>query len=323
MKQLRIISAIIALVVFGVLASVLWDVRNKHSQYVVGVFQYAQHQVIREISEGFRDRLDAEASRRSKTIQYVVKNADGNTAQANAIATFFRTADTDIVFVIGVPAAQSLKAAGVEKPVIFGGPPDPVAAGLVPRLIEHGTNFTGTKYFPSQDATIRVLQLVRPKAKYIAVLYNPGEANSAALVKDFTRVARVAGLRVQLYGVSNTAELEAGLREVVGSHPDAVFLPTDNFIYSALDRIVHECSEARIEVFSCTRTSVEHGALFAVGADYRQVGQMTADLAARILFDHVPVQEVNVEEVHQGIVYVHDNVKITPPSGYQVVRVHD
>lgn len=291
----------------------------------VGVFLYAQHPVIMEIYRGFKKELDLEARNKGIAVKYVERNADGDAAQANAVANYFRSVEADMVFVVGLPAAQALKSARVQRPVVFGGPPDPVAAGLVPRLNDHGSNFTGTKYFPPVDMILQVFRQAYPQSTRIAVIHNPGEANSMAVVNAFLAAAQSRGFSILDLGASNAAEIEATLRTLSYRKPDGLFLPTDNLVYSSLDRIVAHARDLGITVFNCTRLSVEKGALFSLATDYEKVGEISAGVAARIVFAGEKPQSLNVIDVREGNLYLSDRhpvaSRIRPVPGYEVVHI--
>lgn len=290
----------------------------------VGVFLFVQHPVIDEIYRGFREELDTEVPAASD-IEYVERNADGDAAQSNAIATFFATGDFDLVFVVGLPAAQALKAAGVKHPVLFGGPPDPVAAGLVPSLQDHGTNFSGTRYLPPASAILDVFNSAFPQAREVAVLHNPGEENSMAVVRAFLEAAKQQSLKVRDLGATNAAEIEAALRDLAVRSPDGLFLPTDNLVYSNLDRIIDQAKAHGIPVFNCTRLSVERGAVFSLATDYHRVGAITAGLARRILFEDAAPRDLDVIDIREGSLYVKSGdetiADVEPPTDFTLVRV--
>lgn len=290
----------------------------------VGIFLYAQHPVIEKIHQGFREKLDT-ITPASYRISYTERNADGDAMQNKAIASFFNDSSFDLIFVVGLPAAQALKSAGVTSPVVFGGPPDPVRAGLVPSLQGHGTNFTGTRFFPPVRAILDFFTRAYPDAEEVAVLHNPGETNSMVVVSAFLDAAEQRSLRVRDLGPNNAAEIEAALRDLSIDTPAGLFLPTDNLIYSNLDRILGHAKALDIPVFNCTRLSVERGASFSLATDYSVVGALTAELASEILFNAARPEGLDVLDIKQGELYVDSKnsllAGIEPPENYQVVRI--
>jgi putative tryptophan/tyrosine transport system substrate-binding protein len=231
-----------------------------------------------------------------------------------------------MIFVVGLPAAQALKSAKVQQPVIFGGPPDPVSAGLVPSIANHGTNFTGTRYLPPAERILDVFEQAYPTAKRVAVLHNPGEANSMSVVRVFLDGAQKRQLISLDLGATNALEIESALRALADANVDGLFLPTDNLVYSSLDRILSQTKALGIPVFNCTKLSVEKGATFSLATDYFKVGSITAEkIAAQILFFGKKPNQLDVIEIEEGNIYVNSNIesstRIKPIAGYEIVSV--
>lgn len=326
MGRTKLIGLVLALVAFAIGVGIWVSTQKDETQLVrMGVFLYAQHPVISEINTGFRRELDSIASNRNVRVEYIERNADGQAAQANAVSNYFKIAQVNAVFVVGLPAAQALKSSGLRTPVIFGGPPDPVGAGLVPRLKGHATNFTGTRYLPPADLILEVYGQIHPDAKTVAVLHNPGEANSMAVVREFLAAASKRNLQVKDYGASTVTEIEASLRALAVDKPSGLFIPTDNLIHASLDRVLASAKEADVPVFDCTKSSVEKGAIFSVGTDYDRIGALSARVAARVVYDGEPPEQIDVVDVAEGYIYVKESLvlseKLHPPSNYEVIRV--
>jgi putative tryptophan/tyrosine transport system substrate-binding protein len=281
----------------------------------IGVFLYSQQPVIAEISGGFQSHINAVAAKSGRRIHYTVRSADGDTAQATAIASAFRAQSPDVLFVVGLPAAQALRSSGITTPVVFGGPPDPVGAGLVPRLVAHGGNITGTKYMPPVTEMFRLFFQAFPDAKSVAIIHNPGESNSMALVKEARLALDSRGASFIDLAATTAVELDAAIRALDPSRVSGLFLPTDNFIYASLDRIIAAAAANAIPVFSCTKLAVQKGALFAAATDYTRVGELSAGIAEQILFEGKSVTSIDVLDVKEGNLYVTANPLLSSKIG--------
>jgi putative ABC transport system substrate-binding protein len=97
--------------------------------------------------------------------------------------------------------------------VVYSGVTDPVAAQLVKDWKASGTNVTGVSDLLELDKQIDLIKRVVPNAKRVGMVYNPGEANSAVVVKALK----------ELLAKSNMTLVEAAApRSVdVGSAPRA------------------------------------------------------------------------------------------------------
>ena len=246
-------------------------------------------------------------------------------AQASAAASAFAAQNPDLIFVVGVPAAQALKTKIKTTPVIFGGPPDPVAAGLVTSMKNHSSNFTGTSYFPQLTRySIHLSHQMPPNAK-IAVIHNPGEANSKAVVTKFLAAAEDVDTPIIDFAVTNVIEIEAALRAMKIKGVTGLFIPTDNLIYSNLERITSVANSLDISVFNCTKLSVERGADFSLATDYYTVGTEAGNISADILFNNKRVQDIDVFAISEGKMFIKASKKDVygqhVPEGYEAEYV--
>src|SRR5690606_39973682 len=64
---------------------------------------------------------------------------------------------------------------------------------------------------------------------------------------------------------------------------DALYVPTDNTVVSALEAVVQVAEAARLPLVVGEPDSVARGGLITVGIDYYQLGRQTADIADRVL----------------------------------------
>lgn len=305
-KNLLYILAVIAFFAGGALY-IQWQQSNHNKDKdtaIIGVLLFADHPVIDELWKGFEARTRQKFTVEGKKVTFDIKNAGGNSAELRTIAAYFRDSNPDAIYVVGLPAAQALKAEIHDTPVFFGGPPDPVGAGLVSKLKDHNSNFTGTRFFPPSDKLIDTFKILNPGARKLGILHNPSEANSLPLVQQITEYAEANGLEVIKLGASSATEIEARLAAISSNEIDGLFLPTDNLVYSMLDRIIGMTQKAGVPVFSVTEQSVSKGAQFAIGADYFNIGELTADLAALYLLQKIPTNQIDVMDVTDGNLFL-------------------
>jgi len=304
----RNLAIIIGLLVFVALTLVFVMHRDRGVNLRVGLFLHTDHPIIEEIRSGIKDGIDRYAKENGRVVTWDEKNAHGKADLLAQIAEYFQSGDHRAVIVIGVPAAQALKSTGIQKAVIFAGPPDPVKAGLVKSLAEHQSPFTGTAYFPPVDLIVKLLPTLVGETKNIAVLRNPGETNSSVVAEAFFASAKNNGYKVIDLSASNAVELEAAL-SVLRSKKLPVFIPTDNFMYSNFSLIASSAKQVNVPIISVTRLAVEKGAAFSVATDYYDVGLATAKLALPIIFGNTAPKDVAVLQMKEGAIYVGKDYK--------------
>ena len=78
---------------------------------------------------------------------------------------------------------------------------------------------------------------------------------------------------------------------------DAIYIPTDNTVASALESVIAVGEDNQLPVFAGDTGSVERGAIASLGFDYYDVGRQTGALVVRVLAEEdpgsIPVQRVN------------------------------
>ena len=146
----------------------------------IGVIQFMQHGSLDENYKGFVDGLAEAGYVEGENLTINFQNASGEVANCQQICELFANSDTDLVFAIATPAAQS--AVNVfqetEIPVLFSSVTDAVGAGLVDSNEAPGKNVTGTLDMPVIADQIAVIKDVLPEAQKVAILYTSSEANS-------------------------------------------------------------------------------------------------------------------------------------------------
>src|SRR5690554_8117532 len=147
-----------------------------------------------------------------------------------------------------------------------------------------------------------MLQRVMPDAKRIGTVYNPGEANAAALVELLEERLSARGLELVKGAATKTSEVLGAARSLVGK-ADAIYLTTDNTVISAAEAVISVGARAKIPVFAADTATVERGAVAALGFNYYDLGRQTGAMVARILEGASPA-EMPVETLDNLELYV-------------------
>src|SRR6516164_780279 len=92
----------------------------------------------------------------------------------------------DVIAATGGPAALAAKAASAMIPIVFRVAADPIAAGLVASLSRPGGNVTGVTSLNLEvwPKRLEFLHEMVPAAPIMAVLVNPTNANSQAIITE-------------------------------------------------------------------------------------------------------------------------------------------
>lgn len=254
---------------------------------VVAITQIVEHPALDAVHQGVRDELAEEGYTEGENLRLMHESAQGNAAIASQIARKFVGEGPDVIVAIATPSAQTVAAAARNIPVVFSAVTDPVGAKLVSSLEQPGANITGVTDMLPIERHIDLLQRIMPDAKNIGTVYNPGEANSVALVELLEERLAARGMTLVKGAATKTSEVLGAARSLVGK-ADAIYLTTDNTVISAAEAVVSVGERAKIPVFAADTATVSRGAVAALGFDYYDLGRQTGSMVARILNGATP-----------------------------------
>ncbi len=252
--------------------------------YVISVNQFVEHPALDAVLRGMKDYMQDN----SVAVDFKVHNAQANMGTANQIAQQMIGEKADLLVAIATPSAQAtaqaLKKApaDLKRPFLFTAVTDPVAAGLVKDLQRPGGDITGVSdLLPVRKHLEMVLEYL-PDIERLGVMYNAGEANSKATMETIRELSGDMGFEVVEATAAKTADVYQAAKSLVG-RVDAVFIPTDNTIVSALESVLKVGVQNRLPIFAADIDSVERGAAAAMGFDYYRHGYQTGAMAEKIL----------------------------------------
>ena len=260
---------------------------NKKSNVLrIGISQYITHKSLDATRKGFIAELKKAGYVDGKNIQIDFQNAQGEQRNLKNISKQLAE-ESDLVFAIATPSAQSLANTTKTTPVVFSAVTDPLAAKLVKNLKEPGGNITGVSDHNPTEQQLKLIKELTPNVKTIGVLYSTSEDNSKSQVEEFTKLAEKAGYKVVPYSVPSTNEI-ASTVSVMSGKVDAIWVPIDNTIASAFSTVVEANKTAKKPLFPSATAMVEAGGLGSVVVDQHDLGVATGKMAAKILKGQKP-----------------------------------
>lgn len=272
------------IILMAVLLSAGWATFGFAKDYKVAVNQFVEHPALDAVLKGMQDYLKDNGI----ATDFKVYNAQANMATANIIAKQMVGEKSDILVAIATPSAQACYTAlnnapaKLKRPFVFTAITDPVAAGLVKDLKKPGGNVTGVSDLLPVKKHLEMILEFKPDTKKVGVLYNAGEANSKATVESLKKLGKEMGLKITDATASKTAEVYQAAKSLVG-RVDAVFIPTDNTIVSALESVTKIGIDNKLPIFASDVDSVKRGCVAAIGFDYYKHGYQTGAMLEKIL----------------------------------------
>lgn len=264
-------------------------------EYVIGVSQIVEHPSLDAAYKGFKKALKENGFKEGDNVKYDVQNAQGDPNNSQTIAKNLVGDGVDLIFANSTPSAQHALNATKKIPIVFTSVTDPVGAELVKSFEEPGENITGTSD-NHPEATSKTIFFITDelKAKKIGVIYNSGEQNSVVQAKEVKKLAEEKGAKVVEASVSTSAEVKQATESLVG-RVDAIYVPTDNTVVSALDAVIGVANDKDIPLFVGELDSMKKGAVAASGFSYEDLGYETGLMAVKILKGEKKPSEISVE----------------------------
>lgn len=284
----------------------------------ISVSQFVEHPALDAVLRGFQEYL----KEKGIEVTYNVHNAQANMGTANQIAQQMIGEKADLLVAIATPSAQTcVQALGkapadLKRPFLFTAVTDPVAAGLVKDLAKPDAGITGVSDLLPIEEHLRMVLAYKSDLKKLGLLYNAGEANSKATVAAIKAMSEKLGFETVEATASKTADVYQAAKSLVG-RVDAVFIPTDNTIVSALESVIKVGVQNKLPIFAADVDSVKRGAVAAMGFDYYKHGYQTGAIAERILQgekpENIPVEFQKDLQLHINAGYSRQ-MGIEPPA---------
>jgi putative tryptophan/tyrosine transport system substrate-binding protein len=217
-------------------------------------------------------------------------------------------------------AAFAAKAATSTIPTVFLIGDDPVRLGLVASLARPEGNLTGINIFVVELAAKR-LELLRelvPGAIRVAVLVNPADPVTENQLRSVQAAALAIGLKIQIFNVNTSREIDAAFEVIGRERPDALFVTTTAFLNSRRVQLVQLTAFHRLPATYGLHDFAEAGGLMSYGSNvvdaYRQCGVYVG----RVLKGEVPADLPVMQASKFQLVINHQTARmlglIVPPK---------
>lgn len=261
----------------------------------VGIVQLAEHDALSSANKGFVDGLAAEGFVEGENLTINQQNAQSDQSNLQNIAQQFVANKVDLICAIATPAAQTVANATSDIPVVATAVTDYVEAKLAESNEAPGHNVTGTSDMNPIEDQVDLILAIAPEAKVIGTIYCSSEVNSELQVGLMRQYAESKGLEVEEATVSTVNDIQQAAQSLVNKNVDAIYVPTDNVVASAMPNLVGVTDEYKLPVICGEAAPVANGGLATIGIDYYKLGQQTAAMAAKILRGEATPAEMPIE----------------------------
>ncbi len=250
--------------------------------YSIGIVQIVEHLALDTARAAFLDALASEGFKEGDNLTVDYKNAQGEMATAVTISEGFAAEGVDLILAIATPAAQAAATATKEIPILITAVTDPVEAGVVESMERPNTNVTGTTDMNPIKEQLELALEIKPDIKNIGVIYNSGEVNSVVQADIAKAAAPELGVNIVDAIATNSSEVASAAESLIGK-VEAIYVPTDNTIVSALRSVIRVAEDHKLVLIAGDVESVENGAVATLGLSYYGLGYQTGLMAADVL----------------------------------------
>lgn len=252
----------------------------------LGITQVVNHASLDEAYKGFVQALKDNGYVEGENLVLDYQNAQGDQTNAATIAQKFAAGGVDLILGIGTSVSQAAAKETKDIPVLFTAVTDPVGAGLVQSMESPGGNVTGTTDL-HPEAISKLMEFIKDNVKNIAsvgIIANEGEQNTVVNVQKAEEALTKLGLSVVKAPVTNSSEVKQAAESLIGK-VQAIYVPSDNTVVSALNSVIGVGNDNKIPVFVAEKDSVKNGGVASFGFEYFDLGYTTGKMAVEILKD--------------------------------------
>jgi putative tryptophan/tyrosine transport system substrate-binding protein len=226
----------------------------------------------------FRKGLGEVGYTEGRNVMLEYRFAEGKYDQIPGLVMDLVRRPVAVIFAGDAPSALASKAATATIPIVFNSGGDVVQIGLVGNLRRPDGNITGVNLIagPLPAKQFEILHEVAPKAKTIALLINPENANALRDSTTVQEAARSLGVRVVVLRSSTKTSFENIFSSLAQEKAGALLVNADVFFTSERDYLVAMSARHGIPAIYAWREFSAAGGLISYGpslADgYHQCG---------------------------------------------------
>jgi putative ABC transport system substrate-binding protein len=233
----------------------------------------------------FKDGMREQGLAEGKQYVLDVSFAEGHYERFPALAKEALLRSPAIIIGGTIASVLAAQQATQTVPILFRGVNDPVGSGLVGNLARPGGNTTGLSN-QGEDLMAKYLEFLReilPRAKRVAILFNPDNASHPKMIEQVSASAKGFGIVTQSFGARVPGDLDATFGAIAKYRPDALLLVRDAMFLGESERIATLALKQRLPSFVGVTASVRAGGLLSYSAPQLTTCHRSAYYVKRIL----------------------------------------
>lgn len=251
------------------------------SEFTVGLAVWSGYP---ESVRGFKDGLAELGLREGKNITFIHGKVGADKDIQKKVAAGFNSSGVDLVYSLTTPGTTIVKNIMSEKtPIVFSIVTYPADSGLIDSFEYSGNNLVGTSNYIPLRHYIKLLKVILPETKSVAIFHRRGEPNSKIQASSMMRLLKregIKGIDLEPENLDQLKQMAEGLAGMV----DVFMTTTDTLMQGGGEELLIDISlKRRIPILSSNKSGIEKGSTFGPVADFYTLGKLSGDKAARIL----------------------------------------
>ncbi|MGC1234850.1 MAG: ABC transporter substrate-binding protein [Xanthobacteraceae bacterium] len=267
--------------------------------------------------DAFRQELHELNYTEGQNIAFEYRRADGMPDRLASAARELAQMPVDVIAVYGTPAGQAAQQATKSIPIVVIGVGDLGAAGLVANFAHPGGNITGNTAL-GPDIVTKRLQVLRdaiPTVSRLALLWNPNNASSAAILDELWKTTPYFGMRLTPVEARTADDFPRAFAAMLSSRPDAVLTSNDAMHQSHMAQVIDFLLKNRIPGMFQLRRNVVEGGLMSYGTSLPDLFRRGARYVDKILHGAKPGELPIEQPISFGLVV---NLKTARAIGVEI-----
>lgn len=291
-SRIKRLSLAVALLVGASLILLIsdWNQRKSPEGKIarLAVFQFSSRPTLDDGMEGVFRGLEETGLREGENIAVKRYNAEGDMQTANAVAREITDGRYDMVVTLSTPSLQTVANANKQGKAVhvFGIVTDPAGSGVgISRTdpLKHPSHMAGIGTFQPVEEVFRLAKEIHPQLKTVGVVWCPAETCSVACLEKGRRICKELGIELLEAPVDSTTGVREATESLLSRNVEAIWIGGDNIVELAAATLIGVATRRGIPVFTNNPDQIKDGALFTLGANYREVGRLSGRMAGEIL----------------------------------------
>lgn len=253
--------------------------------YKVGISQWTGYSTS---VQGFKDAMAVAGFIEGQNVEYLCGTSGLDPSRQKEIAQSFRDAHVDLVYSLTTPGTTIVKEIMPETtPIVFSVVTYPADTGLIESFEYSGNNLVGTSNYVELTDYIKLLRIMLPHARTLAIFRRNKEPNSKIQAANMVRLAKKHDIQTIDVPLESVEQVREAALQIVGK-ADVFMTTTDTLMQGGGEEALIEVSlDKKVPILSSNKKGIEQGSTFGPVADFYILGKLSGEMAARILRENI------------------------------------